>query len=346
MEFHYSSYLLEYKHAFGVSSNSRKQTPSVFTQLQWEGFVGYGEACLPPYLGETPEETINFFEKARKILEKAVYPCSIAELIMEIDELDAHCNAAKAAIDIALHDLKGKIEGKSVAELYGIQPAHHITTACTIGIDTPEILRQKIKEAAEFKILKIKAGTPNDRELIESIRQLTDKPLYVDVNQGWNDKHKALDLIYWMKDQNIKLIEQPFPVQQAEATAWLTERSPLPIIADESCKRLNDLKDINGVFHGINLKLMKCTGIKEAFEMIERCKQMNLKLFIGCMAESSCATSAMAQFASCADFVDLDAPYLLKNDPFKGISYLQGEIALTNEKGIGANPLNEVVIFE
>jgi L-alanine-DL-glutamate epimerase-like enolase superfamily enzyme len=346
MEFSYTSYSLEYKYAFGVSSNTRKQTPCVFTKLTWEGFNGFGEACLPPYLGETSAETIGFFEKARKILKEAVYPCSVKELIMQIDELDKGCNAAKAAIDIALHDLKGKIEGKSVTELFGIQPREKVITACTIGIDSEDIIKQKIDEASEFKVLKIKAGTNNDRQLIQTIRKYSDKPLYVDVNQGWKDKYEALDLIGWLKEQKIELIEQPFPVSQTKETAWLTERSPLPIIADESCKRLADLQKVQGVFHGINLKLMKCTGIKEAFEMIERCKQMNLKLFIGCMAESSCAASAMAQFATCADFVDLDAPHLLKNDPFKGITYENGYVRLPQGSGIGAIPKKDQLVFQ
>lgn len=343
MKFEYQPYLLEYKHRFGVSSNTRTHTQSVFTKILWDGFEGYGEACLPPYLGETLEETVELFEKAKPILAKESYPCSIIEIINTIDELSKGCNAAKAAIDIALHDLKGKIENKSVAQLYRLQNAKTTATSCTIGIDTEEKIKQKIEEAAGFKILKIKAGTKDDKALISLIRKYTNKKLYVDVNQGWTDKQFAIDMIAWFKEQGVLLIEQPLPIAQIDDMAWVTQHSILPTIADESVKRLSDIENIKGVFSGVNIKLMKCTGIKEAFEMIELCKQFDLKIFLGCMAESSCATSAMAQLISCADYIDLDAPHLLKNDPFEGLSYKDGNVMLDDVPGIGVSPIPELL---
>lgn len=338
MKFSYEPYLLEYKHPFGVSSNTRTHTQTVFTKISWEGFSGYGEACLPPYLGETLEDTLALFEKVPRILKDQSYPCSIAEIILEVDELSDGCNAAKAAIDIALHDLKGKIEKKSVRELYRLQNKNSAITACTIGIANEETIKQKIEEAADFSILKIKAGTNDDKALIELIRKHTDKPLYVDVNQGWKDKQYALDMIAFFKEKRVLLVEQPLPVDQLDDMAWLTANCALPTIADESVKRLKDIPKIKDAFSGINIKLMKCTGIKEAFEMIELAKELNLKIFLGCMAESSCGTSAMAQLADCADYIDLDAPHLLKNDPFSGIAYKNGELIISGEPGIGANP--------
>ena len=338
MEFTCQPFLLEYKYPFGVSSNTRTHTQSVFTKISWEGFNGYGEACLPPYLGETLENTLALFEKAKPILKKQKYPCSIAEIIFEIDELDESCNAAKAAIDIALHDLKGKIENKSVRELYKLQKIENAFTACTIGIAEEEKIKTKIEEAKDFTVLKIKAGTKDDKALINLIRKYTDKPLFVDVNQGWTDKHFALDMCSWFKEQGVVLVEQPLPINQLDDMAWLTSKNILPTIADENVKRLSDLKKIKGVFNGINIKLMKCTGIKEAFEMIELAKQFDLKIFLGCMAESSCGTSAMAQLMACADYIDLDAPHLLKNDPFTGLTYEGGKIILSHAPGIGATP--------
>lgn len=343
MKLEYQPYLLEYKHRFGVSSNSRTHTQTVITKISWEGFEGYGEACLPPYLGETLQGTIELLEKAKPILAKVTYPCSIIEIINTIDELSKNSNAAKAAIDIALHDLRGKIEGKSIAELYRLNESKSIATSCTIGIDTEEKIKQKIEEAAEFKILKIKAGTPDDKALINLIRKYTDKKLYVDVNQGWNDKHFAVDMIAWFKEQGVLLIEQPLPVNKIDDMAWVTQHSELPTIADECAKRLIDLATIKDVFSGVNIKLMKCTGIKEAFEMIELCKQFNLKIFLGCMAESSCATAAMAQLMSCADYIDLDAPHLLKNDPFEGLNYNDGNLLLDDVPGIGVTPKTELI---
>jgi L-alanine-DL-glutamate epimerase-like enolase superfamily enzyme len=335
MDLSYHSFLLEYKHPFGVSGNTRTHTQSIFVRIDWDGFFGYGEACLPPYLGETAENTLAFFEKAKPFLKKQSYPCSIAEIIVELNDLDKNCNAAKAAIDIALHDLKGKIENKSVRDLYKLNPAENCLTACTIGIASEAETKKKIEEAKDFTILKIKAGTEDDKKLVHTIRKFTDKPLYIDVNRGWKDKHFAVDMIAWLKEQNVLLVEQPLPVEMIDDMAWITERSVLPTIGDESVKRLSDLKNLKGIFSGINIKLMKCTGLREAFEMIEYCKQNDLKIFLGCMAESSCGTSAMAQFMSCADYLDLDAPNLLKNDPFSGISYSQGKIVLNDQAGIG-----------
>lgn len=331
----YHPFLLEYKHPFGVSGNTRTHTQSVFVKIDWDGFSGYGEACLPPYLGETQEQTIAFLEKTKPFLKKQSYPCSIAEIIVELDEMDKNCNAAKAAIDIALHDLKGKIENKTVRELYKLNPTENSFTACTIGIDSEEVLKKKIEEAKDFTILKIKAGTEDDKKLVQTIRKYTNKPLYIDMNRGWKEKEYAVDMIAWLKEQNTILIEQPLPIEKLDDMAWITERSVLPTIGDESVKRLSDLKKLKGIFSGVNIKLMKCTGLREAFEMIEYCKQNDMKIFLGCMAESSCGTSAMAQFISCADFIDLDAPSLLKNDPFSGITYSQGKIVLNDKLGIG-----------
>lgn len=331
----YHPYLLEYKHPFGVSGNTRTHTQSVFVKLEWDGFFGYGEACLPPYLGETKEQTIGFLDHVIPFLKKQSYPCSIAEIGFELDTMEEGCNAAKAAVDVALHDLKGRIENKTVRDLYKLNASKTYFTACTIGIDSENVLKRKIEEAKDFTILKIKAGTNDDKKLVQTVRKFTDKPLYIDVNRGWKDKNFAVDTIAWLKEQNTILVEQPLPVEMIDEMAWITEHSVLPTIADESVKRLSDLKKLKGVFSGINIKLMKCTGLREAFEMIEYCKENDLKIFLGCMAESSCGTSAMAQFISCADYIDLDAPNLLKNDPFSGITYSQGQIVLNDKAGIG-----------
>ncbi|MGZ3884065.1 MAG: enolase C-terminal domain-like protein, partial [Bacteroidia bacterium] len=213
------------------------------------------------------------------------------------------------------------------------------STSCTIGIGSEAETIQKLKEAEAFSFLKIKAGTADDKALIQNIRKHTDKPLYVDVNQGWRDKHKALELLYFFKEQNVVFVEQPLPVHLHEDMAWLTAGSPLPTIADESVKRLADLNQISDCFSGINIKLMKCTGTYEALKMIRYAKQKQLKVMIGCMAESSCATTAMAQLMQSGDYVDLDAPTLLKNDPFKGVTYENGKVVLNDSPGFGMEPL-------
>lgn len=338
-------FLLEFKHPFGVSSNTRKETPVVFIKLEANDYEGYGEACLPAYLGETTQETLLFFEKARTLLEKITLPFDLLEVLSKIDSLGKGNNAGKAAIDIALHDLSGKIKGQNIAQMYGFEKSEPMSTSFTIGIDKEETVIRKIKEAEGFSILKIKAGTENDKELISLIRRYTGKPLYVDVNQGWTDKEYVLDMILWMQGQNVVLVEQPMPVSMEKEMAWVTERSPIATIADESVKRLGDLENLKGVFSGVNIKLMKCTGIAEALKMIKYCKQHKLVILLGCMAESSCATSAMAQLMGFADYIDLDAPLLYKNDPFKGITYENGKVYLNDLAGIGAGPDTSLIHF-
>ncbi len=337
----YKTFVLEYRHPFGVSSNTRTTTTSVFIKIQSNGKTGYGEACLPVYLGETVEGTVAFFEKAKPVLVQK-NNVDITEINREIDLLSAGNNAAKAAIDIALNDLFGKIAGKPVYELLSIGKSEPTATSYTIGIDAEEMIEQKIKEAADFSILKIKAGTNNDKALINLIRRYTNKPLYVDVNQGWKNKEAVLEMLHWLKEQNVLLIEQPMPVTMISEMAWVTERSPIPTIADESVKRLKDLDQLKNCFSGINIKLMKSTGLSEAYAMITYAKKNNLKVLLGCMAESSCATSAMAQLMKFADYIDLDAPNLLKNDPFEGVKYKDGKVFLNDLPGIGVEPVSEL----
>jgi len=345
MKLTYKTFLLEFKHPFGVSSNTRKETPTIFIQLELNDFKGYGEACLPVYLGETTQEALSFLEKAKMVLEKITAVDDLSKLIVEINLLDKNNNAAKAAIDIALHDLVGKIKKQAVWQLYDLPEVLPRATSLTIGIDKEEVLIQKIKEAEEFSILKIKAGTDNDKDLIQLIRRYTRKPLYVDVNQGWKDKERVLDMMFWLKEQNVILVEQPMPVEMKKEMTWVTERSPIPTIADESVKRLKDLQALNGEFSGVNIKLMKCTGISEALKMIDYCKKNKQLVLLGCMAESSCATSAMAQLMGYADYIDLDAPLLYKNDPFEGVKYKNGYVFLSDRPGIGLEPKKDPEII-
>jgi L-alanine-DL-glutamate epimerase-like enolase superfamily enzyme len=338
MQLSYTPYHLNFKHLFGVSGNLRTQTTSVFVKIEEEALTGYGEACLPEYLGETERETIQFLEKALPILKGSNTNTQIEDILTQIDALDVKCNAAKASIDMALCDLFSKKANQSFSQWKGLKQKKQMPTSFTIGIDSEEKIIQKINEAKDFQILKIKAGTKNDKALISLIRQHTNKPLYLDINQGWQDKIYALEMIEWLSDKNITLIEQPLPKEQKEEMKWLTARSPIATFADESVKRLKDLEELDGAFTGINIKLMKCTGLIEALKMIQFCQTHQIKMFLGCMAESSCATSAMAQLMAYADFVDLDAPQLYLNDPFDGVSYKNGEIILNDLNGIGASP--------
>jgi len=342
MILNYTSFDLLYKHPFGVSSNTRTSTTSVFIKIDFEGRTGYGEACLPAYLGENVNDTIAFFELAKPLLAKYVKAFSVTEVVIEIDRLTKQNNAAKAAIDIALNDLAGKLYEKPFYDLMKFGKSEPMSTSFTIGIDEESKLENKINEAADFNILKIKAGTKDDKSLINAIRKYTDKPLYVDINQGWKNKEEVLDMIFWLKEKNVILIEQPMPLSMIDEMAWVTERSPIITVADESIKRFNDLQVLNGAFSAVNIKLMKCAGLMEALKMIEFSKKNNIKILLGCMAESSCATSAMAQLMKFADYIDLDAPNLLKNDPFYGVTYKNGKVFLNDLPGIGVEPKTDL----
>jgi len=329
----YKPYTLKLKNTFTVSSFSRNETPVILTEIEYNGKVGYGEASLPQYLGETQESVMGFLSKIDfRIFEE---PLDSEKILIYVDNIEDGNNAAKASVDIALHDLIGKLLGIPLFEYFGLPMPVNAYTSYTIGIDNKEIIRTKIDEAKDFKYLKIKLGTDNDEEIIETIRSITNKPLYVDVNQGWKDKQEALEMIEWLAVKDVILIEQPLPKENIDDIAWLNEKSPLPIIADESVKRLKDIEKVKDIYSGINIKLMKSTGLREALLMINKARDFGLKVMLGCMTETSCAVSAAAHLSSLADWIDLDGPLLISNDLFDGISYINGEIKLGKLPGIG-----------
>jgi len=333
LEFSYHPYTLKLKHTFTVSSFSRNDTPVVLTEIEYDGKVGYGEASLPQYLGETQDSVMNFLSKIDlRIFED---PLDCDNILNYVENIEDGNNAAKASVDIALHDLIGKLLDISLYKYFGLNKPKNIYTSYTLGIDRKEIIKTKIDEAKDFKYLKIKLGADNEKEIIEIIRSVTNKPLYVDVNQGWKDKKEALDMIEWLFEKNVILIEQPLPKENTDDIAWLNERSPLPIIADESVKRLEDIDKMKDIYSGINIKLMKSTGLREALLMINKAKGIELKVMLGCMTETSCAVSAAAHLSSLADWNDLDGPLLISNDLFNGISYINGEVKLNDLPGIG-----------
>lgn len=336
MKLSYLPYDLQFRHPFGVSSNIRTHTPVVYVSVCIDGIEGYGEASLPPYLGETRESTIQFMKRAEMVLGGYNGSFELNEVLFRIDRIDEGHNAAKAALDIAMHDLAGKLQEKPLYELLGLQ-LEQKHTSHTIGIGDEKLLAQKINEAHDFPVLKIKLGGGNDKLMIDEIRKHTDKPLYVDVNQGWTDEKFVLDMIGWLASRNVVLVEQPMPVNMIGAMIRIKSQSELPLIADESVKRLNDIEMISEGFHGVNIKLMKSTGVREAKLMAEKCKELGLKVYLGCMGESTCASAAMAHIMQYADYVDLDAPRLITNDMFCGLKYIDGKVILRNVPGTGAN---------
>jgi L-alanine-DL-glutamate epimerase-like enolase superfamily enzyme len=336
MTFKFTPHTLYFKHPFKIAHGTRSSTPIVITELTHEGLVGYGEASMPPYLGESHDTVIAFLKRATPLLLSA-NPLQIEPIMKAVDALAPGNTAAKAAIDIALHDLQGKLLNKPCWEIFNADKAKTPFTTFTLGLDTSEMLATKIKEAEAYKVLKVKLNGEQDKAIIQTIRHHTDKPIAIDVNQGWKSKEVALEMIEWLATRNVLFVEQPLLKDQLEDAHWLYERSPLALFADESVQRYADIARVQNCFHGINIKLMKCTGMQEAHQMIIRARECKLKVLIGCMSETSCAISAAAQFTPFADYADLDGCLLIKNDLFNGVEFINGKITLKESPGIGVS---------
>jgi L-alanine-DL-glutamate epimerase-like enolase superfamily enzyme len=337
MKLTFRPFTMELKHRFTVAEASRTFTPAVLTEIEYDGITGYGEAALPPYLGDSQDSVIEFLKRVD--LSKYDSPFQLEDILTDIDHIRFYNTAAKAAVDIALHDLVGKLMGQPWYNIWGFNKEKAPNTTFTIGIDKADVVKEKTKEAKGFKILKVKLGRDNDKEMIESVRAVTNVPLTADPNQGWTDRYYALDMIHWLKEQGVVYVEQPMAKERRDDHAWLTEKSPLPILADESCQRLSDLDDVKGAYSGIVLKLMKCTGMREARKMVTLARAYNMKILIGCMTETSCAISAASQLSPAVDWGDLDGNLLISNDLFKGTTVVDGKLTLNDEPGIGVKKI-------
>ncbi len=333
LKFRFKPYTLELKHVFTVATYSRSTTPIVLTEIEYDGIIGYGEASMPPYLGESHQTVLDFLSKVDISKYENVF--DLETILDDIDKIAPGNSAAKASVDIAFHDLIGKLLNQPWYNIWGINKEKTPYTSFTIGIDKPDVVRQKVKEAEEFKILKVKLGRDNDKEMINTIRSVTNKPITADANQGWKDKEFALEMINWLNERNVLFVEQPMPKTQIDDLAWLTEKSPLPTIADESVQRLEDITKAKDVFSGINIKLMKCTGMREAYKMIILARALGMKVMLGCMTETSCAISAASHLSPLVDWADLDGALLISNDIYEGTKVTNGKVNLSDLPGLG-----------
>ncbi len=339
MKLTFFPYELQLRHVFTVATYSRSTTPDIQVELEYDGYTGYGEASMPPYLAKelgTVDSVSRFLERVATRLQDFPDPFQMEDILSAIDQMDEGNAAGKAAVDIALHDLVGKMMKQPWYRIWGLNPALAPSTTFTIGIDTADVVRQKTRECADrFNILKVKVGRDNDKEMINTIREVTNLPIAVDANQGWKDRQQALDMIFWLKEHGIVMVEQPMPKEQLDDIAWVTEHSPLPVFADESIQRLKDIEGLKGAFTGINIKLMKCTGMREAWKMLNTARALGMKVMVGCMTETSCAVSAAAQLSPAVDFADLDGNLLISNDRFSGVEVIDGKLTLPDRPGIG-----------
>ena len=305
MKLRFFPYELKLRHVFTVATYSRTTTPDVQVEIEYDGIIGYGEASMPPYLQHelgTMDSVLAFLKKVQDVIGQFSDPFQLEDILAYIDSLSAGDSAAKTAVDIALHDLVGKLLQAPWYKIWGLDKEKTPSTTFTIGIDTADVVREKTKECA---------------------------------NQGWKDKHHALDMIHWLHEKGIVMIEQPMPKEQLDDIAWVTQQSPLPIFADESIQRLKDVAGLKGAFTGINIKLMKCTGMREAWKMVTLARALDMKVMVGCMTETSCAITAASQFSPAVDFADLDGSLLIANDRFKGMEVVKGKITLPDLPGIG-----------
>jgi L-alanine-DL-glutamate epimerase-like enolase superfamily enzyme len=237
-------------------------------------------------------------------------------------------------MDMALRDLAGKRLGVPLYELMGIDPTSMPETSFTIGMDTPEIVEQKVREAEGFAVFKVKMGSEDDHRVLETVRSVTDRPVRVDANEGWA-LEDALSRLEWLQEMGVELVEQPLPTDQLDEMRELKKKSPLPLIADESVGRAEDIPRLADAFDGINIKLMKCGGLGEALRMIHVARAHGMKVMLGCMVESSMAITAAAHIAPLVDFADLDGNLLITNDPYVGAEVENGRLILPSEPGLG-----------
>ncbi len=322
------------RHTWTISRNSSESKDNVFVRVERDGVVGWGEAAPNVRYGQSAEQTEAALEKVRPLVEGSDW-FQYVGLREQWERAVPEPSCAHAALDVAILDWVGRKLEVPLYRLFGLDAGQAPVTSFSIGIDTPEVIRRKVEEAGDFPVLKIKVGAENDAEILAAVRDVTDKPLYVDANEGWRDKEQALEKMRWLQKMGVELIEQPLPAAMIEETAWLRERAEIPIIADEAVKRAADIPALAGAYDGINIKLMKAGGIQEALRMIHVARAVGLKIMLGCMIESSVAISAAVHLSPLVDYADLDGNLLISNDPFTGVTVEHGRLLLNDQPGLG-----------
>ncbi len=316
------------------SSDYRETVHVAFTR---DGMTGRGEGAPIPRYGEDPPSARSAIEALRPLLASADPRRFQPLLAMIFQRLEGQW-AAKAAIDIALMDWATQKLGVPLYQYFGLDPGQAPVTTFSIGIDTPEMTRHKVREAEAFPVLKIKVGLDTDEQTVAAVRAVTRKPLRVDANEGWKDKHEAVRKINWLEQEGVEFVEQPMPAGMLEETRWVRSRVRLPIIADEASLHPEDVPRLAEAYDGINIKLDKCGGIWEAFRMIQLARALRMKVMLGCMISSSVSITAAAHLSPLADYADLDGNLLIANDPYRGVEVRGGKLILPDRPGLGLLP--------
>jgi L-alanine-DL-glutamate epimerase-like enolase superfamily enzyme len=297
---------------------------------------GIGEAAPSPYYGDNAETVIECLEKVKDQIGDD--PFQIETILSNLDSRISGNYPAKAAIDMALYDLIGKRLSIPVYKLLGLDGKKPLTTSFTIGIDTPDKMKEKTKEAKGFPVYKVKVGVENDVDMVKAVREVTDAKIRVDANAGWKDAEEALSKIKQLKKYKIEFVEQPIDPNDKDGLLKIKRETEIPIFIDEHLMTSKDIPGFAGLCDGINIKLAKCGGIREALRMIHVARAHGLKVMLGCMIESSVGIAAAAQLGSLADFLDLDSNLLVSNDPYEGMTVKDGMIYLSELPGLGVVP--------
>jgi L-alanine-DL-glutamate epimerase-like enolase superfamily enzyme len=328
---------LNLQHTWTTTMSSSQYRDTLHLAYQRGGITGHGEGAPIVRYHEDAEGARKAVESVRDYLLSAD-PLQFSKIMAQVfRRIDGNW-AAKSAIDIALMDWVGQKLGVPLYTYFGLDPKDAPLTTFSIGIDTPEITRQKTKEAEPYPILKVKVGLATDEPTIEAVRSVTKKPLRVDANEGWKDKEEAVRKINWLEKQGVEFIEQPLPAEMLDEQRWIRSRVHIPIFADEACQRASDIPKLKEAFDGVNIKLDKSGGVLEAHRMIQIAKALGMKTMLGCMISSSVTVTAAAHLSPLVDFADLDGNLLISNDPFHGVRVEKGKLILPSKPGLGLTP--------
>jgi L-Ala-D/L-Glu epimerase len=329
---------LKLRHTWTTVMSSSDYRDNLHLRYTRDGITGRGEGAAIPRYKETAVSAQKAVEALREYLAGAD-PRAFTKVIDTVLSKFEGEYAAKAAIDIALFDWMGQKLGVPLYRYFGLDARDAPVTTFSIGIDTPEITRQKVREAGAFPILKIKVGLKTDEETIAAVRSITNKPLRVDANEGWTDKEEAVRKINWLESQGVEFIEQPMPAHMIEETRWVRGKVHIPVIADEASLHPQDIPKLANAYDGVNIKLMKCGGLLEGYRMIQIARSLGMKTMLGCMIESSIGTTAAAHLSPLVDYADLDGNLLIANDPYSGVKVKEGKLILSERPGLGLQPV-------
>ncbi len=333
MKLTFHAEVLSLKTIFRVAKSSKEFAENFFIEIEQDGITGIGEAAPSKFYQEDNQTVPLALKKIGQLLNGE--PFFVQTIQATIDKELKGNYAARAAVNMALYDWIGKKLNLPVWKFLGINPfLKESQTSYTISIDSLRRLDEKIEQARDFAFLKVKLGTPEDYDIIKSIRRLTDKTIWVDANEGW-ERNEAVEKIKWLESENVEFVEQPLVIADLEGMHWLKKQVKMPLLADESVKTSQDIPRLLNAFDGINIKLMKCGGITEALTMIRLARACGLKIMLGCFIESSLGISAGAQLAPLCDYIDLDGHLFLRQDPYQGISIQNGRISLSDQDGLG-----------